>query len=776
MKSLPVLERPKALARAVAHEPLQQALLDLAPAFILTLRQGSVAQVNEHYLRVSGFTREEVLFQPFESFLHATDRERWVAHREQQLSGGATPAPIEFRYLLKSGGIRWADCRTTVSDLQGLPALSLVAMDITDRKHREAALRDAENKYRLLFDSMHEAYVRTDLDGHILEFNELFRSFLGYTAQELRQCSLQDVTPSPWHVMETTILLGPVLERGYSDVYEKEYRRKDGSVFPAELRSFLLRDERGHPCAIWALVRDITARKQTMYAQRNARDKLEGKVLGRSIELVETIVSLRRQINEREQAEAALQHEKALTDAIIATMPGTFYVLEAHGHFVRWNQTLQELVGLTTAQLRTVDALAWVHPEDHPAARAKLAEVLQVGCGEIEVRLVFRPEAPERNYLLTGRRMELGNQVFLIGCGLDVTERKQAEAALRASEEQHRRLVHQLCAGVVVHAPDTSIILANPEACRLLGLPANAIHGETLASPVWHFVHEDGRPMAPADHPVQHVAVTHQPLRDYVVGVDRPARQERVWLLVSAFPEFTADERLQQIVVTFVDITERKRVGLQIVEAIEREQRRIGHDLHDGVGQQITGLRFMSSALRRKLEEQKIAEYKVVARLESLLNDALGQVRELAHGLHPVNSDHQGLMGSLQGLAQQVTQLFGFPCLFECPTAVLVADNQVATNLYRIAQEATRNAAAHAKPAHIWIRLHQRTAAIRLEIQDDGQGLPAEPEERKGLGLDIMKYRAASIGATFAWHSAPGAGTTVACTLHTSQETHHDKA
>ena len=623
--------RPPALGA-----PLSRSLLDLAPAFCVMLQHGQVVQVNEHYLRESGYAREEVLGQPCERFLHPEHRERLIAQAEEQLRGKAVPLQFELRHILKSGEIRWADCRTTVIDFQGQPALLAVAVDITDRKRGEETRRAEEHKCRQLYDSMHEAYVRTDLNGRILEFNEPFRCLLGYPEEALLQRSQQDVTPAAWHALETTLLLGPVLERGYSEVYEKEYRRQDGSVFPAELRTCLLRDERHQPCGMWSLVRDITARKQAMYALQNTQDKLESKVLGRTIELVETIVSLRRQINEREQAEAALQHEKALTDAIIASMPGTFYVLDARGYFVRWNQNQQELAGLTAEQLRATEAVTLVQAEDRPAARAQLAKAWRTGQGEIEVRIAFRPEAPLRHYLLTGRRIELGHDMFLVGCGIDVTERKQAEAALRTSEEQHRLLVRQLYAGVVVHAPDGRILLANPEACRLLGLAGNDGPDKIAAGPARPFVHEDGRPMPPEDTPVRRVAATHRPLRDYVVGVDRPARQDRVWLLVSAFPEFTAARELQQVVVTFVDITERKRVGLQMVEAIEREQRRIGHDLHDGVGQQIAGLRLLSSALRRQLEEKKMAEHLQVARFEALLTGALTQVRELSRGLLPV--------------------------------------------------------------------------------------------------------------------------------------------
>ena len=632
---------PRQASASAVDEQHGQALLKLAPAYIVTIQHGHVVQVNEHFLRVSGYTRAEVLQQPFENFLHPEFRERLLAQAQQQLRGEAVPVQFELRHVLKSGETRWADCRTTLSTFNGEPAILGVGVDVTERKRMEEALRESELKYRRLYDSMQEAYIRTDLDGHILECNEPFRAMLGYTMDELLQRSHEDVTPSQWHPIESSILLGPVLERGCSEIYEKEYRRKDGSVFPAELRMFLLRDERGQPYATWALVRDITTRKQAAYAMRNAQDKLETKVLGRTIELVETIVSLRREINEREQAEAALKREKALTDAVIGSMPGTFYVLNARGYFVRWNRNQQELAGLTDDQMRNTEAMDLVHVEDRQAAQDKLHEALQTGHGEIEVRLVFQPHTPVRHYLLTGRRMELGNEMFLVGCG--------------------------------------------------------------------------------------------------------------------------------------IDITERKLVAQQIVEAIEREQRRIGYDLHDGVGQQITGLRLLSTALRRTLEEKQLVEHKQAARFETLLDEALRQVRELARGLHPVNADAQGLMSSLTELAQQITQLFGSACRFECPTPVLISDAQVATHLYRIAQEAARNAATHAGAKQISIQLLDKNEQVQLVIHDDGCGLPKTKRGRKGLGLDIMKYRAASIGATFELRSSATAGTSIRCALpkNTSQGATH---
>jgi PAS domain S-box-containing protein len=134
------------------------------------------------------------------------------------------------------------------------------------RRRADQALRASEEKYRELHQSMRDAFVAVDLTGRIHDFNAPYQEMLGYSAEELRRLSYMDLTPERWHEMEAGIVRDQVLTRGYSDVYEKEYRRKDGTKFPVELRTFLIRDQSGQPTAMWAIVRDLTERKQTKKA------------------------------------------------------------------------------------------------------------------------------------------------------------------------------------------------------------------------------------------------------------------------------------------------------------------------------------------------------------------------------------------------------------------------------------------------------------------------------------------------------------------------------
>jgi two-component system sensor kinase FixL len=145
-----------------------------------------------------------------------------------------------------------------VTDDQGnVTSAVVVFLDITESKQAEQAVAHSEAKYRALFDSLMDGFVRVGIDGAILEFNETYREMLGYSADELKLKTYQDLTPKSWHADEARIVSEQILGRGFSDVYEKEYRRKDGTVFPVEIRAFLLK-EAGRPAAIWGIVRDVT--------------------------------------------------------------------------------------------------------------------------------------------------------------------------------------------------------------------------------------------------------------------------------------------------------------------------------------------------------------------------------------------------------------------------------------------------------------------------------------------------------------------------------------
>jgi signal transduction histidine kinase len=217
------------------------------------------------------------------------------------------------------------------------------------------------------------------------------------------------------------------------------------------------------------------------------------------------------------------------------------------------------------------------------------------------------------------------------------------------------------------------------------------------------------------------------------------------------------------VIATGIDVTERKRMERAILEISAREQRKIGRDLHDGLGQHLTGIAFMSKVLERKLAADGIAEATEAAKIVQLVNEAIHKTRELARGLLPVVSDADGLMSALKRWTAEVEDLFHIACRFHCTEPVLVTDVGAATHLYHIAQEAVNNAIKHAKATELVVSLSQRNRLGTLAIADDGTGLPGMPAGHTGLGLHIMSYRASMIGGSLELRRGENGGTLVCC-------------
>ncbi|MFT3869661.1 MAG: PAS domain S-box protein [Nibricoccus sp.] len=141
-------------------------------------------------------------------------------------------------------------------------------------KQANSALAGSEQKYRRLYETVLDGFGTIDMDGRIVDTNQVFLSMLGYSADEVRRLKYSDITPQRWHVFENQILTEQVLKRGYSDLYEKEYVRKDGTVFPIELRTYLIRDQQGQPSGMWAFMRDISERKQVEAEKNRLQEQL----------------------------------------------------------------------------------------------------------------------------------------------------------------------------------------------------------------------------------------------------------------------------------------------------------------------------------------------------------------------------------------------------------------------------------------------------------------------------------------------------------------------
>lgn len=220
-----------------------------------------------------------------------------------------------------------------------------------------------------------------------------------------------------------------------------------------------------------------------------------------------------------------------------------------------------------------------------------------------------------------------------------------------------------------------------------------------------------------------------------------------------------------EVLVLVRDITELKRMEKEILEISDRVQRSIGQDLHDELSQHLTGIAFLSKVLEQKLLDKNLSESKEAQAIVGLVNQTISQTHSLAHGLHPVELETNGLIAVLQDLAASTENIYSIPCRFSfAPKNFMLKNISAATHLYRITQEAITNSIKHSKATQIAIKLRYAHNNLNLEIHDNGKGITKD-KAQSGMGLNIMKYRARVMGATLDILPRKPRGTSIVCQL-----------
>jgi signal transduction histidine kinase len=333
----------------------------------------------------------------------------------------------------------------------------------------------------------------------------------------------------------------------------------------------------------------------------------------------------------------------------------------------------------------------------------------------------------------------------------------------------------------VIDTNDYAILMANSAA--RLGDMGEAITCHALT-------HKQNKPCNMKDHPcpLEMVKKTRKPVSVEHIHYDRDGNARNVE--VHGFPIFDDDGNVVQMIEYCLDITDRKKaeealqfetkanerllkeierrklLEKELLSIVERERQRIGTELHDSIGQQLTGIAFMMEVLGEKLDAKSSTEELLYAeKINSCVDQAAEQTRNLAKGLAPVDLDGDGLVSAIQELASNTEQLFDVSCIFKCDKAVSVDDVSVAMNLYRIAQEAITNAVKHGNTKNIMISLIVEHGRLRLTVENDGLDFPAEASQKDGMGLRIMRYRAEVINSSLDVRKRASGGTIVTCAL-----------
>ena len=341
----------------------------------------------------------------------------------------------------------------------------------------------------------------------------------------------------------------------------------------------------------------------------------------------------------------------------------------------------------------------------------------------------------------------------------DISHLAPPASALRDADERLRAILETAVEGIITIDERGLIESVNSAAEQTFGYQAREIIGKNVSV------------LMPSPYRAEHdsyLANYRRTGHAKIIGIGREVVGRRKD--GSSFPmDLSVSEvRLadRRLFTGFVrDISQRKRLEKEILEISDREQRRIGHDLHDGLCQQLAGIELMSQVLEQKLAAKSKAEAARAAEIARQVRDAIGHTRLLARGLSPVTLESEGLMSALEELAADTGKMFQVACVLECNPPVLMHDHAAATHLYRIAQEAVSNAVKHGKAKHLTISLKTIGDRNVLMIKDDGAGLPRTAPAGKGMGLRIIQYRAGMIGGAAMVQRDLDGGTSVVCSV-----------
>lgn len=376
--------------------------------------------------------------------------------------------------------------------------------------------------------------------------------------------------------------------------------------------------------------------------------------------------------------------------------------------------------------------------------KTALEAALQVANGKIAT-MAEELEIANLNLLLSNAQLKSVNEEL----GVLNAELRYKVKELNESNDDLTTLLTAIDIAVVFLDGDLRIRRFTASAARLLHLTIEDL-GQVLP-----------RRFAVADHglgeQVQQVIATGAPCEQEIRSESRRCYLRRV------LPYLPGGEP-PGAVVTWVDITQAKSLQAEVSSIGTLEQQRIGQELHDGILQELTGLGLLAQHLAESLaRESGSADHLLAERLARGISEANRHARSLARGLVPVPIDADSLAPALAELARSVQDTFGIVCTFEQGKPIKMGDPGAATHLYRIAQEAVRNATSHARADRISITLRARSGDLVLTVRDNGIGIPLRTQIHPGVGLRLMEHRCSLIGGRFAAEPHRDGGTAISC-------------
>jgi PAS domain S-box-containing protein len=685
---------------------------------------GAFTYANEAVNRYLGYPVAELLGRNAAEFLHPDDVEAMRERFRGFLSAGDTEPELnrfEYRFRHRDGGWRWLES-VAVNALANPAVLGIIAhsRDITRRKANEHDL------------SLHHARYRTvaELSGgavheYTLNSEGLYKLEWALGSERVYGCSDEEYRRRGWQSFHV------------SDGWQEASRERMRRYVAGETVEFTIPIRRADGHLRWVEVKN---------------SPIADPATGRYTRLVGVVVD----VTERKQAADALRESEFRYRTVAELTSGFVYeaTVDEHGEAqIVWaSPGLDPFFG---GNFQELNKLGWRHvffPADHAGAIQRRQRLRAGERTEMELALkTLRGDT---------RWVHLANQPIIaldgtvsryIGVVHDITDRKTNEEVLR-SQALAIEVMHE---GVVLSDSEGIIRMTNPAFDRMFGFVTGSFIGKHLRQ-------------LPCDPPLDRRIADEAAARSGAPLVSeltlRGAQEGDGTLFVEAAITSLVLRGERFWLTMLQDATARRQLEREVLEASNREQQRIGNDLHDGLGQELTGIALLLRGLENRAEREAPALSPAIEEVALLVNDAIFTTRALARGLTPVTFDRGGLALALVELARRLSAMFHINVRCEADEALDRGLESVnALHLYRIAQEAVTNAAQHGSAGQVTIELRGDGERGLLRIEDNGVGFNPAATQSKGLGLRIMHYRAQMMAGSLRIESGRARGTVVSC-------------
>jgi PAS domain S-box-containing protein len=484
------------------------------PVFVDLLGFGSIEPNGENNINI------------WRSRVHPDDRERVIKNLEDSYAGTTNLWSDEFRFQKADGTYGIFYDRGVISRDQTGKALRLngALTEITELKNIKEQLVNSEEKYRSLIEQASDAIFINDISGNLLEVNASACLLLGYTKEELCEKTLPDLYTKK-ELIDRPIMYKELIN-GEQTLLERQMLHKNKSLIPVEITAKMMVDGR-----IVAFVRNVTERKTIDDEFKKMHKKIE---------------------------------------AILEAIPDLLFEVDINGVIFNYHSRRDDLLAVPAHEFLGKKFSEILPADAASECTAAIKEASQMGFSTGK-QYVLELNGELRWYELSVAPMNESqyHDMHYICLCRDITTAKKSDQALFKSQERYRGLLNSLDAGILVYSPNSTIILSNPKANELLGLTDAEIVGKKVTDYVWECLFEDKSIMPYSSYPVSQIIATKEPLKNFVMGVIHPKTKVIRWILVNGYPDLDQSGNINEIVISFLDITEQKVLDMELIKSKE---------------------------------------------------------------------------------------------------------------------------------------------------------------------------------------------------------------